>query len=83
MEANGATVIIGVGVTDIKVEGGAAVGITTSEGKQEAYDVIVDCTGPWSRFTGKMVDLKCQSGTRRQKHSSWHHLKSSTMYSQS
>lgn len=58
MEANGATVIIGVGVTDIKVEGGAAVGITTSEGKQEAYDVIVDCTGPWSRFTGKMVDLE-------------------------
>lgn len=57
MEKNGGKIVTGVKVTEIITEGGAATGIVTSEGTRESFDVIIDCTGPWSRFTGQLVDL--------------------------
>ena len=57
MTANGGKIITGVRVTAINAEGGTAKSVTTDAGDTEAYDVIVDCTGPWSRFTGAMLDL--------------------------
>ncbi|BEU88644.1 hypothetical protein TAMA11512_21080 [Selenomonas sp. TAMA-11512] len=57
MQANGGKIISGVKVTKVTVEDGQATGIETSDGKSESYDVVIDCTGPWSRFTGELVGL--------------------------
>ena len=57
MEKNGACIKRGVEVVKINTEGGAAKSLETSEGETVDYDVIVDCTGPWSRFTGNLVGL--------------------------
>lgn len=57
MEKNGACIKRGVEVVKINTEGGAAKSLETSEGETVDYDVIVDCTGPWSRFTGQLVGL--------------------------
>ena len=60
MEANGATILRGVEVTDIIVENGEAKAVVSSDGETRAFDKIIDCTGPWSRFTGKLVGLDVQ-----------------------
>lgn len=56
-EANGAKLYKGVEVTKVVVENGEAKALVTSDGETRAFDVIVDCTGPWSRFTGELVGL--------------------------
>ena len=57
MQANGGKAVIGTAVTQIITKGGKATGIKTDKGDVLDFDVIVDCTGPWSRFTGEMVGL--------------------------
>ena len=57
MVSNGAKILTGKRVTELIKEGGEAKGLKTSDGKEYEFDVIVDCTGPWSRFTGKMAGL--------------------------
>ena len=57
MQANGGVVKTGVEVTEIIREGDTAVALKTADGVRHDFDVIVDCTGPWSRFTGQMVGL--------------------------
>lgn len=57
MQANGGTVKIGTEVTEIIREGDTAVALKTADGTRWDFDVIVDCTGPWSRFTGELVGL--------------------------
>ena len=57
MQANGGVVKTGVEVTEIIREGDTAVALKTADGVRHDFDVIVDCTGPWSRFTGRMVGL--------------------------
>ncbi len=57
MQANGGKIVIGTAVTKVITEGGKATGIETDKGDTLLFDVIVDCTGPWSRFTGEMVGL--------------------------
>lgn len=57
MEANGGKIYRGIKVTKIIEENGAATGLETADGIKYPFDVIVDCTGPWSRFTGDMAGL--------------------------
>jgi glycine/D-amino acid oxidase-like deaminating enzyme len=57
MQKNGGAIKTGVKVTDVKVVDNKATGLTTSEGEDYEFDVIVDCTGPWSKFTGEMVGM--------------------------
>lgn len=46
-------------VTEIIRKGDAAVGLKTADGTRYDFDTIVDCTGPWSRFTGELGGLGC------------------------
>lgn len=39
-------------IVDNKVKG-----LTTDDGAEYEFDVVVDCTGPWSKITGEMVGL--------------------------
>lgn len=57
MKANGGKIVLGERVTEVVVKDGVARGIKTDRGREESYDVIIDCTGPWSRFTGNLVGL--------------------------
>jgi glycine/D-amino acid oxidase-like deaminating enzyme len=57
MQANGATVHTGAQVVEIFVEGKKAAGLATADGTRRDFDCIVDCTGPWSQFTGRMAGL--------------------------
>lgn len=57
MKENGGTVLSGTGVKEITVENGVAKGVVTEDGTKYDFDVVVDCSGPWSRFTGEMVGL--------------------------
>lgn len=57
LQKNGGTIHTGVKVTEIILENGAAHGLKASDGKEYTFDYIVDCTGPWSRFTGQMLGL--------------------------
>lgn len=57
MQANGGCVKTNTEIVEIICEDGAAVAVKTAGGVRMDFDVIVDCTGPWSRFTGKMVGL--------------------------
>lgn len=56
-KANGACIQTGIAVTQVIQKNGIAVGLKTEDGTSYDFDVIVDCTGPWSRFTGEMVGL--------------------------
>ena len=58
MKANGGNILIGTKVTEILKEGDTAVGLKTNDGKTYDFDTIVDCSGPWSRFTGKMAGIE-------------------------
>jgi sarcosine oxidase subunit beta len=57
MEANGGAILRGADVTEIVIENGNAKGVKTADGDRYDFDVVVDCTGPWSRFTGEMAGL--------------------------
>jgi sarcosine oxidase, subunit beta len=55
--AHGATVRTGTEVTDIVTEDGRVVGVVTADGRMDV-DVVVDATGPWARYTARMVGLE-------------------------
>lgn len=57
MQKNGAQVNINTKITEILVRDGAAYGLKTSGGEEHHFDYIVDCTGPWSRYTGKLAGM--------------------------
>lgn len=57
MEQNGAKIYSGVGVEKILVENQEATGLITTTKETFEFDRIIDCTGPWSRFTGELVEL--------------------------
>ena len=57
MQTNGGIVKTDMEVTEIIRKGDAAVGLKTADGTRYDFDTIVDCTGPWSRFTGELVGL--------------------------
>ncbi|MDR1649278.1 MAG: FAD-binding oxidoreductase [Synergistaceae bacterium] len=57
MLKNGAAVHTSAQVTEIVVSGNKAAGVKTADGTKRDFDRVVDCTGPWSRFTGKMAGL--------------------------
>ena len=44
-------------VTDVKIVDNKVKGLTTDYGAEYEFDVVVDCTGPWSKITGEMVGL--------------------------
>ena len=56
-QKNGVTVKTGVKVTDVKIVDNKVKGLTTDDGAEYEFDVVVDCTGPWSKITGEMVGL--------------------------
>ena len=53
---NGADVMIATEVTDIVVENGKVTGVETDKGHFD-LDVMVDATGPWTPFFGKLAGL--------------------------
>ena len=57
MQKNGGTIKTGVKVTEVLVEDNKIKGLKTDEGETYEFDYVVDCTGPWSKFTGDMVGL--------------------------
>jgi len=57
MRKNGAQIYTNTKVTEINVCGGRASGLKSSDGKEYSFDYIVDCTGPWSKYTGELVGL--------------------------
>ena len=56
MRANGAKVLTGTKVEKVNTSGGRVTGLETSKGNFD-FDVIVDASGPWTRFTGKLAGL--------------------------
>lgn len=58
LKENGGKVFTGCNVSEIIVENNCVKGVQIENGKEELYDIVVDCTGPWSRFTGKLVGLE-------------------------
>lgn len=57
MQKNGAQVNINTKITEILVKDGTAYGLKTSDGAEHHFDYVVDCTGPWSRYTGKLAGM--------------------------
>ena len=57
MQRNGGVIHTLTPVVEIAVSGGKATGVKTADGTTHPFDRVVDCTGPWSRFTGKMAGL--------------------------
>ncbi|MDR1379733.1 MAG: FAD-binding oxidoreductase [Synergistaceae bacterium] len=57
MQKNGGVIHTMTPVVEIVVSGDKATGVKTADGTTHSFDCIVDCTGPWSRFTGKMAGL--------------------------
>lgn len=57
MQKHGAQVNINSKITEILVRDGVAYGLKTSDGAEHHFDYIVDCTGPWSRYTGKLAGM--------------------------
>lgn len=53
-QKNGVTVKTGVKVTDVKIVDNKVKGLTTERWTEYEFDVVVDCTGPWSKITGEM-----------------------------
>ena len=62
--AAGATVETGVEVTDVRTDGGAVVGVETTEGSREA-DYVVNAAGPWAARVGEMAGLDLPVSPRR------------------
>ena len=57
MQKNGGVIKTGVKVTEVVVKDNKIKGLKTSEGEEYEFDYVVDCTGPWSKFTGELVGL--------------------------
>jgi glycine/D-amino acid oxidase-like deaminating enzyme len=57
MRANGAKVFTTTKVEKINIHGNKVTGIETSNNSYN-FDVIVDASGPWTRFTGRMAGLE-------------------------
>lgn len=57
MQKNGATVMINTKVTEILVKDNKVYGVKISDGTEFDFDYVVDCTGPWSRYTGKLAGM--------------------------
>jgi len=55
--ANGARIMTFTQVTKINMAGGRVTGVDTTGGHFD-LDVVVDASGPWTRFTGRMVGLE-------------------------
>jgi glycine/D-amino acid oxidase-like deaminating enzyme len=56
MRANGATVLTGTKVEKVNISGGRVTGVETDKGSFD-LDAVVDASGPWTRFTGKLAGL--------------------------
>ncbi|MDR2156905.1 MAG: FAD-binding oxidoreductase, partial [Clostridiales Family XIII bacterium] len=54
---NGGVVHTAAKVTELLKTGDRITGLKTEGGDRHDFDCIVDCTGPWSRFTGMMAGL--------------------------
>lgn len=57
LKNNGGNIYIGTAVTELIKDGSKVTGLKTSDGKEWEFDVVVDCTGPWSRFTGEIAGI--------------------------
>ncbi len=57
MEKNGAKVLTGTKVEKVMMKDDTVTGVKTNKGDFE-LDVVVDASGPWARFTGRMVGLE-------------------------
>lgn len=64
MQKNGATVKTGVKVTEVEVSNKKITGLKTDDGETHSFDYVVDCTGPWSKFTGEMVGIDVPAASR-------------------
>lgn len=53
----GAQIMIGTQVTSVCMQGGRVTGVETNKGHFDV-DVLVDASGPWARYTGRMVGLE-------------------------
>ena len=53
----GAEVLVGTEVQDINMSNGKVTGVDTSKGHFD-LDVLVDASGPWTRFNGRKVGLE-------------------------
>ena len=58
MKANDGVIKTNTKVSEINVVNGEVKGLKTEDGEEYEFDFVVDCTGPWSRFTGKLVNLE-------------------------
>lgn len=58
LKANGGVIKTNTKVSEINVVNGEVKGLKTEDGEEYEFDFVVDCTGPWSRFTGKLVNLE-------------------------
>ena len=54
MQANGGIVKTGIKVTELIKDEDRVKGLRTDDGSEYEFDIVVDCTGPWSRFTGEI-----------------------------
>lgn len=54
---NGAEILTGVKVTDFVQAGGRVTGVETTKGNYD-FDVVIDATGPWARFSARKVGLE-------------------------
>lgn len=57
MQENGGKILTGVAVTELIKDGNKVTGLVTSDGKSYDFDVVVDCTGPWSKMTGELAGI--------------------------
>lgn len=57
MQANGGIVRTGIKVTELIKDEDRVKGLKTDDGSEYEFDIVVDCTGPWSRFTGEMAGI--------------------------
>jgi len=57
MQKNGAVININTKVAEILVKNNRAHGVRTTNRAEHLFDYVVDCTGPWSRYTGKMAGM--------------------------
>lgn len=57
MQANGGIVKTGIKVTELIKDEDRVKGLKTDDGSEYEFDIVVDCTGPWSRFTGEMAGI--------------------------
>jgi len=57
MRANGAKVLTSAKVEKIRMKGDRVTGLETGKGSFD-LDLVVDATGPWTRYTARMVGLE-------------------------